>query len=139
MGKGRKPKPRALRLLNGNAGKRPLPPDIQPPRTDDVPEPPRGMPAQARKEWRRIAPLLYEIGLLTKIDLVALEAYCRVYARWLEAEKNIKKYGMVIKSEKGPVLSPYLRIADTCLDQLRKSSEVHVMISRTFSSPCILK
>lgn len=119
---GRTPKPRALRVLHGNPGKRPLPKKINTPTSKTVPPAPRSLSNDAKKEWKRIAKLLHGAGLLTKIDMSALEAYCTVYARWKDAERNIDKFGMVVKNAKGwPVLSPYLKIANVCIDQMRHS------------------
>ena len=57
------PKPAALKLLEGNAGKRSL--DLAAgvnPRIE-VPSPPKHLGAEARKDWKRITPLREELGL----------------------------------------------------------------------------
>jgi P27 family predicted phage terminase small subunit len=75
----------------------------------------------ARKEWLRMAPLLYDAGLLTKIDVTALATYCQCYARWCEAEEEIRRTGTVIKTTKGqPMLSPFLKVANIALQQLMR-------------------
>jgi P27 family predicted phage terminase small subunit len=118
--RGRKPKPTAIKLLSGNPGKRPLPKnDLKPAR--EVPRPPSILQGLARKEWRRIAPLLYDAGLLTQIDVPALAAYCQVYGRWCEAEEEIRRSGTVIKSTKGqPMVSPFLKVANVAWQQLTR-------------------
>ena len=70
--RGRKPKPTALKLLEGNPGKRPL--------NGREPVPPRAAlkcPAwllpEAKKEWKRLAPALEAMGVLTMADLTAFE------------------------------------------------------------------
>ena len=122
MPKGRKPKPRALRVLGGNAGKRALPPDLNAPMPDGVPPPPDGMPPYAVEEWQNLAPKLYDLGLLAEIYLRAFEVYCRVFARWMEAEDKIQQYGTVIKSPKNgmPLMSPYVQIANRCIKQMKE-------------------
>jgi phage terminase small subunit len=73
---GRPPKPTALKILQGNPGKRPLP--------DGEVKPPVGAqpPAYFRadlvllQEWNRHAPRLERLGLLTEIDDDALATLC---------------------------------------------------------------
>ena len=74
--RGRKPKPTALKVLEGNPGKRPL--------NDREPVPPKATlkcPAwllpEAKKEWKRLAPALEAMGVLTMADLTAFEGYCQ--------------------------------------------------------------
>jgi P27 family predicted phage terminase small subunit len=75
----------------------------------------------AKAEWKRISQELLAIGLLTKVDRAALAAYCQAWARWCEAERNVQKYGHVVKSPSGyPIQNPYVGIANTALDQMRK-------------------
>lgn len=80
------PKPAALRLLEGNAGKRPLDlsAGVNPPIA--VPDAPRHLSRSARKEWRRITPLLEEMGLISGLDRTALALYCQSAGRLDELE-----------------------------------------------------
>lgn len=79
-------KPLALRVIEGNAGKRPLNladgvnPDIE------IPSMPKHLAGPARKEWRRITPLLEELGLIGAIDMGALSLYCSTYGRLVNLE-----------------------------------------------------
>jgi P27 family predicted phage terminase small subunit len=60
----------------------------------------------------------YDAGLLTKIDSSALVAYCQTYARWCEAEEEIRRTGTVIKSTKGqPMVIPFLKVANIAWQQ----------------------
>lgn len=80
------PKPAALRALEGNAGKRPL--DIGGgvnPRIE-IPSPPKHLGQEARKEWKRITPLLEELGLISGLDRAALALYCQAVGRMAELE-----------------------------------------------------
>lgn len=121
MATGRKPKPTAIRLLQGNPGKRPLN-TAEPKPAPKIPSPPDHIKGEARKEWFRISKQLHELGLLTEIDRAALAAYCVAWGRWVEAEEQLTKYGTVIKSpDKGwLVQSPYLSIANRAMDQMAK-------------------
>lgn len=86
-----------------------------------LPEPPAHLSAGALAEWIRITPLLLNLGLVTRLDLAALAAYCQCYGRWVEAEKNIVKHGELVKSPNGyPMLSPHMVIANRALEQVHK-------------------
>jgi P27 family predicted phage terminase small subunit len=104
MGAGRPPKPTALKILGGNPGKRPLN-SLEPrPRSSaKVPRPPSFLSKEAKKEWRRVAPGLHEMGLLTEVDVAALAAYCQAFARWQVAEQMLTDEGMTFVTEKGYV------------------------------------
>lgn len=88
---GRPRKPTALKVLEGNPGKRPLPeseprPDaLQSPQT-----PPRTLTPGAAAEWRLIAPGLAGMGLLTTLDQGALETYCELRAIWRRCVMSIE-------------------------------------------------
>lgn len=80
------PKPTALKVLEGNAGKRPL--DLAAgvnPRIE-IPSPPKHLGIEARKEWKRITPLLEELGLISGLDRAALALYCQAAGRLAELE-----------------------------------------------------
>lgn len=103
------PKPRAQRVLEGNPSGRKLPPDVRP--NNEVEMPPH-LQGDAAAEWRRVSLELRRLGLLTTLDRAALAAYCQCWARWLEAEKQLRCYGAIVKSPTGyPMQSPYLAIA----------------------------
>jgi P27 family predicted phage terminase small subunit len=118
--RGRKPNPTALKVLRGNPGRRPLNTrEPAPPRVVDL-APPAELTGVAAAEWTRTAPELQRLGLLTTIDRQALIAYCMTWARWLDAEDQIRKHGMVLKGRKGaPILSPYVGIAARTMQQLK--------------------
>ena len=82
---GRPPKPTETKRIAGNPGKRRL--------NGDEPQfgasgltCPRWLPDEARREWRRVAPMLREKKVITAADRAALAAYCLSYARWQQAE-----------------------------------------------------
>ena len=82
----------------------------------------------AKTEWRRIAPVLYEAGLITHIDRALLAAYCQNYGRWVEAELKLKelresvpKQDLVIKTMNGNyVQNPWIQIANRAQEQMAK-------------------
>lgn len=117
---GRRPKPTAAKRAAGNPGKRKLnASEPQPP--SGAPEPPSELSPLARVEWERIAPDLLAMGVLSRVDVAALAAYCECYARWWKAEKQVRRHGAVIRTPNGcPIQSPHLGVANKALDQMRK-------------------
>jgi len=89
------------------------------PSTDNI-KMPSGLSPAAKKHWRIICKQLENIGLMTVLDVPALAMYCEVFARWMDANKNIAKYGAIIKSANGfPVQSPYMQVANKAFEQMR--------------------
>lgn len=117
---GRRPTPTATKLLNGNPGKRPI--NKSEPQFTGIPTCPKHLDKAAKAEWKRVATELIAAGLLTTVDRAALAAYCSAWSRWIDGETNIQKFGTVIKSPKSgyPIQNPYVGVANTALDQMRK-------------------
>lgn len=91
MAVGRRPKPRNLKLIQGNPGKRPLN-DAEPlPGALDDLKPPTGLDAYGKQAWKRNASVLQQLGLLTEADVDALAAYCMAYSRWRRANIALQK------------------------------------------------
>lgn len=117
--RGRKPKPTKLKLVAGKPGHRPINENEPDPATA-VPACPEHLSDDARAEWERIAPELEELGLLSEIDRAALAAYCQAWGRWVDAERNLRQFGVIVKSPSGyPIQSPFLAIANKALAQMR--------------------
>ena len=121
--RGRKPKPTALKALEGNPGKRPL--------NEHEPVPPKGaircpawLEAEAKKEWKRLAPSLEAMGVLTAVDITAFAGYCQAYARWKEAEEFITQHGSILRTKSGYVQPvPQVSIAQTYLKIMNRFAE----------------
>jgi phage terminase small subunit len=77
--RGRKPKPTALKVLEGNPGKRPLN-EKEPQPKRQAPRCPSWLEPEAKKEWKRMAKTLEAIGVLTQVDKAAFAGYCQAYA-----------------------------------------------------------
>ena len=116
--RGRKPTPSALRILRGNPRKHALNADEPTPGALDL-TPPRGLSTPGRAEWRRVAPMLARLGILTETDAAALRAYCEAFATWQEATAGIRAAGMVEQTEFGLRASPYVKIANEAATQMR--------------------
>lgn len=120
---GRKPKPTALKELEGNPGKRAL--NIHEPKPGKkVPKCPAWLDPGAKKEWRRMAKQLELLGILTEIDMAAFAGYCQAYARWKEAEEFITKHGTIVKTPSGYWQQvPQVSIAQTYLKIMNRFCE----------------
>jgi P27 family predicted phage terminase small subunit len=117
---GRRPKPTALKAVTGNPGHRALN-ENEPKPLACIPKCPKHLDKEARREWKRITPELLKLQILAHIDRAALAAYCMGWSRWVDAETNLRKFGAVIKTPKGyPIQNPYLGIANTAIDIMRR-------------------
>ena len=132
MTTGRKPKPTSLRLLNGNAGRRPI--NKKEPRIEPrAPQAPECLSGDARTEWDRVCGRLVASGIMTELDAGALAAYCQAYGRWVEAERviaimaerDVQLRGLMIRSAKGNhVPNPLIWIANAAMkDMVRYAAE----------------
>src|ERR1700690_3621432 len=100
--RGRKPKPTHLKLITGNPGHRPLN-DAEPCAPAAIPSAPRFMNKDARREYRRLGPVLRDAGVLTNLDGPAFALYCCALARVAEAEHRLAVEGMTVTSPTGIV------------------------------------
>jgi phage terminase small subunit len=57
----------------------------------EIPSCPQHLLPAARKEWKRIAPELEKLGLISKIDRAALALYCQEYAWWAWHEACLQR------------------------------------------------
>ena len=121
--KGRKPKPTAMKQLEGYPGKRKLnSSEPQPERT--APECPDWLSEEAKAEWHRLADVMEAMGILTEIDMAAFAGYCQSYARWKEAEEFITRHGAIVKTPSGYWQQvPQVSIAQQYLKDMHKFAE----------------
>lgn len=91
--RGRKPKPTAIRLLEGNPGKRPIP--VGEPQCEYLPTKPHSIGADvlASAEWDRIIsvspPTLY-----TAMDETMIGNYCLAWSMLVKAQNHIESDGV---------------------------------------------
>jgi len=105
---GPRPKPRGLKLIEGNPGRRRLPNGAKP--RPIAPEPPEWLSDAAREEWDRLAPEIEELGLLTGADRAAFAGYCSAYASWVAAEGFLAAHGATVTAQSG-YLMPHPMVA----------------------------
>jgi P27 family predicted phage terminase small subunit len=93
------PKPPKLKLLQGNAGHRPISeaPSVPP----AIPKPPKYLSAAARREWRRIGPLLKANGLISHADREMFARWCQTVAKIAEYEQQLAKEPVTLVAQSG--------------------------------------
>jgi len=121
--RGRKPKPTALKELEGNPGRRPLNRfELKP--DGGAPKCPVWLDDEAKKEWARVSKQLERLGLLTELDCAAFAGYCQAYSRWKAAEEFISKHGYVDRTPSGYFQQiPHVSIAQTYMKIMQKFCE----------------
>lgn len=121
--RGRKPKPTAIKELEGNPGKRPLN-DREPKPEKKAPSCPKWLDKEAKKEWHRLASKMEQMGVLTEVDMAAFAGYCQAYARWKENEEFISKNGSLVRTPSGYWQQvPQVSIAQQYMKQMEKFAE----------------
>lgn len=121
MAMGRPPKPTSLKKLAGTDRKdRVKAGEPRPRKANTTPPVPAHLSAGAKKEWRRVARELHQLGLLTSIDRTALAAYCETFVTWVEATAKCREMGLIVKSPNGfPIQNPYLSVAAQAEKRMR--------------------
>lgn len=97
--RGRKPKPVELKILEGNPGNHPLN-DERPKPAPLAPRCPSWLSRRAKAEWRRVAPELETLGLLTTLDMAALASYCQAWARVEQCTRVLDREGLTYESRR---------------------------------------
>ena len=125
------PKPNALRLLEGNAGKRALnlSEGINP--RIEIPTAPKHLGIEARKEWKRITPLLEELGLISGLDRAALTLYC-------DAVGRLAEYQTAFNSKVSLLVSQDIEYADDFFVIRRKQGCYKSWQNDRWKSPTII-
>lgn len=111
---GRKPKPTAVKKLEGNPGKRKLN-KKEPIPAKGMPECPDWLLPEAKKEWERLADLMNQMGVLTEVDMAAFAAYCQSYIKVTKAKSKEKIDGIVAA----------IMALDRCIRQEGQSGSVY--------------
>jgi P27 family predicted phage terminase small subunit len=93
---GRPPKPTKIKILEGNRRKvaKAQLYNSKEPKFEGVPSCPKHLTKDAKAEWRRLAPQLAQIGILTKADRGAFVAYCEAWALLKKCSKTIQQNGL---------------------------------------------
>jgi P27 family predicted phage terminase small subunit len=119
MRPGPPPLPLQLKILRGNPGKRTLP------KRTAAPKPGAPCPAWlsdgAKPHWRRLAPMLLRLGLLTEADQSALACLCEALYDLEWANREIAKEGRTQMGSTGTTVAhPAVLIARQAREHVRK-------------------
>ena len=124
MAKGRKAIPsKIIELRGGTEHTHKKPREGEPDPPPKIPPCPGYLTYQAKKEWKRIVPLLSDVQLLSEMDMSSVAAYCQAYSDWVKAVQEIKKGpGMVYADDKGiPKLNPWVKLSKEAFDRMLKA------------------
>jgi P27 family predicted phage terminase small subunit len=67
---------------------------------------PRDLAPEAKAEWRRVVPVLEDMGVLAAVDRGVLIRYVSAWADWCEFTVLLQQSGKLIKGQKGIVRNP---------------------------------
>ncbi len=96
---GRNAKPTNIERAEGNPGHRAI--NTREPKPLEVrPRMPADLDAEARKEWRRLVPMLERMRVLTEADGIALANLCIDCAMLTKIRGNLTKTGLLLKNPK---------------------------------------
>ncbi len=70
--------------------------------------PPKWLPVEAQKEWRRVVPLIAD--RLTDSDYGVVESYVCAVAKVQQCQVILNREGLIIESESGPKSHPACRM-----------------------------
>lgn len=116
--RGRKPTPNAVKKLTGSKYYKPNEPEVD----DGRPACPRWLSKEAKSEWRYVAPLLHEAGLLTKVDRMTLAAYCEAVSMFRRTTEMLDDgMGLATRTHNGNLVQrPEVQLRNKAIEQLQK-------------------
>ena len=123
-GRGRKPKPTAVKKRQGNPGKRKLNENelVSEQLTIDTP-PPDDLNDDGIVMWHFVLKELCPQGIVLKTDLETVANYCIAYQNRKAANADIKKYGSTIESDSGLKRNPaYTTLKEAMADMAKFGS-----------------
>ena len=115
--RGRKPKPTAMKELEGNPGKHPLN-TSEPKPNKKAPACPKWLEPEAKKEWRRLHTLTIYSGYNTH-RLIA-DGSCKVYT----VKRELLDVGKIIVKDNDGNMIPMYNLERTICDLMRSRSSI---------------
>lgn len=117
---GPKPKPTALKLVEGNPGKRRLPQHEPKPRPVR-PACPRFLNRGARNIWNNLVKELESMGVLTAVDASVLAGYCGAYEEAMRLSRYVDQHGYTLTTPSGYLQQrPEVSVRNKAWDRVAK-------------------
>lgn len=118
--KGRHPKPRMIRELEGNRRKTPLPNNPIP-----IGEPVcnADLSPDEQRFWFAVIDAM-PVGLLTRADEQALERMAVAWSRFWDCRKKIAATGLIVKGANGPIKNPLLIVERDAREEMHRAGEI---------------
>ncbi len=106
-------KPTALKVAEGNPGRKPLPENEPKPKVRKPPAP-KFLQGEAKKEYNRLGKKLAELSVMTEVDQIGLAVTSQVWADFVQAVEQAQGKPLVIKTPNGGVMqNPFISVANT--------------------------
>jgi P27 family predicted phage terminase small subunit len=126
--KGRKPKPTAFKLIEGNRGHRTIDDSLEPKPEPKAPKCPTVLRGPERQAWKYLVQQLGRMGTLATSDRGIMAGYCHAYALWSKGKRkllDLAAAGMadaeVIMNDKGNYIqNPWLKITNNAMADVVK-------------------
>lgn len=83
------------------------------------PSAPPWLPAAAKAEWKRVAPILHRNGILADDTVTLVESYCVAVGQSREFEAVMAVEGRTIATADGPKVHPVFRAQTAALREAR--------------------
>ena len=96
MGKGRKKLPSKVKEMQGTSVPcRTLENEMQVDLVSSIPEAPEWLSEIGKQEWKKVSEQLFNIGMLHKVDLQLIAAYCNEMSLYIETETMLRNKGRI--------------------------------------------
>lgn len=93
MTRGRPRMPKELKIIHGTFRKDRNPEEQpEPTKINEIPKPPKGLNRHAKRLWKDLSEELVDAGILTTVDLPALEICCVNYGLYKDAHEAVYSY-----------------------------------------------
>lgn len=110
--RGPAPTPTAINKMRGNPGKRKRN-HAEPQPGEFRAKPPDHLDEYARKEWKRLVPILKRMDVLRDADYLALASLCIASSALAHAQSEVNRLGDYVKGPDGsPIKNPARRIVN---------------------------
>ena len=84
-----------------------------------APPAPSWLSVEAKREWKRVVPILVDRRILTTADLGSLENYCLAIGTVREMERQLQRDGHVVETENGMKRHPAVGIQSDAMTRAR--------------------